>query len=451
MRLWIDLHEVVWFGIRSLCGREELGFRKGVARIAGANGVAQVLAFSASPVLTRLFSPADFGLYGMFLAVVGPASVLATLRFEDAVPLPRADIKASVLVAVGCAVAVGSGLVAAALTFLMFDHQLGTSPSFYIPALAGIAVIGSGVSASLISWAVRERAYSTIARATLTKSFCQTLGHIAMGFAGLGAAGLAGGKALEKTMGIAAVGRLYWQTGRKRLQRTTARQMLHVARAYSRFPAYGVPGQAFTSGSQFLPPLILAAAYGPQSAGMFVLALRVLVTPLMTLGGAIGQAYVGVAPDLFRSAPTRLLKLFDRVGMLLFFSGAALVGVLMIGGEALFGLVFGDQWTNGAITVRLIGFAMAAKVTSGALSRTLHVVNRLSTKLWFDAAAFLLGVGGLAVAAASGAGEQFALGLYGGLLLLHHALYVYFLRRVLQRAANEQRAQTHLPGIDSAN
>lgn len=416
-----------------------VGFRAGIARIAGANGTAQLVALLASPVLTRLFTPEDFGLYGIFLSVVGPASVLATLRFEDAIPLPEGDEAASALVVLGCMTAIASGVAAACITYATFQLQGHRGYATHVAFIAGIAVAGSGVTASLISWAVRERAYTKIAHSALTKSVFQTTGHIALGLAGLGAVGLAGGKALEKTMGIAAVGRLYWQTGRGVLRGVGPRHLMRVASSYSQFPIYGIPAQALTSGSQFLPPLILATAYGPMSAGMFVLAIRVLVTPLMTVGGAIGQAYMGVAPDLFRSAPHRLLRLFDKVAIVLLLSGIILVGVMVIGGGALFSFVFGDQWASAASTVQLIGLAIAAKVTTGALSRTLHLVNRLPTKLGFDALAFLLGVGGLALAAALGASEHVALGVYGGVLFAHHMLYLFMLRRVIRKSADEGR------------
>ena len=49
--------------------------------------IAQAIPILISPILTRLYSPEDFGKYGVFLAIIGILNPIITLRYELAIML----------------------------------------------------------------------------------------------------------------------------------------------------------------------------------------------------------------------------------------------------------------------------------------------------------------------------------------------------------------------------
>ena len=53
--------------------------------------LAQAIPIAISPILTRLYSPEDFGTFGLYMAIVAIASVLVTGRYELAILLPKRD------------------------------------------------------------------------------------------------------------------------------------------------------------------------------------------------------------------------------------------------------------------------------------------------------------------------------------------------------------------------
>jgi O-antigen/teichoic acid export membrane protein len=66
--------------------------------------IGQCIAVALAPVLTRIYSPAMFGVLGLFTAALTILSVVAALRYEMALPLTQSDEDASNLLAV-CMVA----------------------------------------------------------------------------------------------------------------------------------------------------------------------------------------------------------------------------------------------------------------------------------------------------------------------------------------------------------
>jgi hypothetical protein len=76
---------------RYLFGWASEGVFRGMATLALSSGVGRFVGIAAIPVLTRLYTPEDFGVLAMFSTVVAIFSPLVTLRYVLALPLSRHD------------------------------------------------------------------------------------------------------------------------------------------------------------------------------------------------------------------------------------------------------------------------------------------------------------------------------------------------------------------------
>ena len=60
-------------------------------------GFSQLIPLLLLPMLTRYFSPADFGVFALFMAIIQLLTIPMTLRLEMAVVLPKKDTDAALL------------------------------------------------------------------------------------------------------------------------------------------------------------------------------------------------------------------------------------------------------------------------------------------------------------------------------------------------------------------
>ena len=67
------------------------GLPRGAATLMTGTALAHGIKIAATPVLTRLYGPAEFGVFAVFLAMLNLTSVAACLRFEMAISLPEED------------------------------------------------------------------------------------------------------------------------------------------------------------------------------------------------------------------------------------------------------------------------------------------------------------------------------------------------------------------------
>ena len=79
-------------------------FTKNVLTLSIGTTLAQALPIAVSPILTRIYSPDDFGILALFISISLIFGSIANLRYELAVVLPERDEDAISVFILGCIV-----------------------------------------------------------------------------------------------------------------------------------------------------------------------------------------------------------------------------------------------------------------------------------------------------------------------------------------------------------
>src|SRR5690606_18601393 len=122
-------------------------FARAVATLAGATAVAQAISLAASPLLTRLYTPDDFGIASVFVSFLSLAVGVSALRYGLAIPLPEDDAVARGLLTISLSCVLATTL---ALAVVVAGFGYGIVEWFNAPGLgpflwllpAGLLVAG---------------------------------------------------------------------------------------------------------------------------------------------------------------------------------------------------------------------------------------------------------------------------------------------------------------------
>jgi O-antigen/teichoic acid export membrane protein len=96
---------------------------RGVSVLVGGTVGAQVIMVLAAPVLTRLYTPQDFGLLAVFAALLSIVVVVASLRYELAIPLPHDDREAAALLVLSLLIVFAVAALSA-IPILLYRHAI---------------------------------------------------------------------------------------------------------------------------------------------------------------------------------------------------------------------------------------------------------------------------------------------------------------------------------------
>lgn len=413
-------------------------FWRNVVVVAGGTAIAQAITLAATPILTRLFSPVEYGAFGVYLAAILVATAFASLRFEFAVPLP-AETRTAAALLVLALLAVAATSVLVAVVLLLFGDQLARlvnaealDPYLW---LLPLGVAGASAYQVLTYWAIRERQFGVIARTKVTQALAMTVVQIGSGVAGTGPVGLVAGGVVGQTAGC---GRL--TTGAVRqaghaFRGLTRRTLRAAASRYRRFPILSTPSGLLNHLGIYFPVILLSAFYGPRYAGLFALTQRAINVPLVLVSTSVAQTYMGEAAALRRERPAGMLSLFDSTAKRLALLGLVPVVLMMLVAPEVFSLVFGARWREAGEFVQVLGPMLLMQLVSLSLSQTLNILERLGTQLAYDGIRLALGLGGLTAAYLLDASPLAAVAAYGAGMTIAYALNVAINRTALRSAS----------------
>lgn len=378
-------------------------FARGVGVLVGGTAGAQALMVLAAPLLTRLYSPEDFGLLAVFTAILALFGVIAAGRYELAIPLPESDQEAANLTVLGFALVV----LTSALTFAVF--LLWPQPiadALNAPALApylwlipfGVFFLGSYEVFS--KWAIRRKQFPTIARTRIVQAI-GTLG-VQLGAYKLGVPALLGGHAAGQ--GLGAGGLALSAFRRPEFRQCSLVGMRQQASRHRKFPLYSTWTALFNTASLQLAPIMFVTIYGATVAGLYALTLRILSMPGSLIGNAVGSVFLSSAPAARREGTLKDLveKLHARLAM----AGALPLMVLLFFGPGLFEFVFGSEWREAGIYAQWMAPWIYLQFQWSPLSMLSTVLELQREGLIAQFLNFLVRFGSLILLAAMGVDAQ---------------------------------------------
>ena len=347
--------------------------------LASGIGLTQILYLAITPVLTRLYTPEDFGILAVFGATAAVWGVVSSLRYEYSIPLPEdSDLAASLLV-VGAFVLGVQSVVGLALTIL-FGASI--CRSLNVPELAPwiwllpFDILVGGLYGLFYMWALRLKAYRPIATSKVTQGLWRAALQCGLGLLHIAPGGLLLGLVAGQGAGWMTLGRLARRNNEGAFSRVTIASAKYAARRYVRFATYGSAAGLLNVTARQMTPLVLVYLFGVGVAGQFGLAQRVLAVPVGLVGAAVSEAYIGVAPELLRERPAELRRLFSRLTKRFAIVGILPALLIIIAGPWLFSLVFGQTWYTAGHYARLLTPAVLMDFIVYPISQTANIFER---------------------------------------------------------------------------
>ena len=400
--------------------------------LASGSAMGQLLLALALPLLARLYSPADYGTLAVYSSLLAVLVVLASLRYEMAIPLPENDNAAASLLVLAFALLTTMAAVVSLLVWLAGDSFVA---AVKVPTLRPylwlipLGFLGAGAYQALSYWAIRRRAFGQLARTRFSQGAGQVITQVAAGVAGAGAPGLLVGDLVGRVAGGGGLALLAWRE--RPAGRVTRASVVEAAVRYRRFPLLTTWSGVLNVGGLQLPSILFSAGFGAAAAGLYALSYKMLVLPTMLAGQAVGQVFLSRAAAVAQE-PERLRQLTEHTALALFAGGLPVFGAVALGGPRLFATVMGTEWEPAGRYAQLLAPWFALWLVSSPLSGLLSVREWQGSALAFSAIEFTLRLGALlagihvgspmlAVALLSASGVVISVAAIGRFLLAGHS------------------------------
>jgi O-antigen/teichoic acid export membrane protein len=339
--------------------------------------LAQAIALAVSPLLTRLYTPGQFGVYALYLSAVALLAIVATGRYELAVVLPESDDDAwhvcalalLIALAVSALCVVGVWAFSGGIAAWAGDADLG-GWLYLLP----LAVLLTSVTNTLGCWANRRQHYTQIASNRLSQSATTAAASVGFGAAAQTGLGLVWASVLGQGLSAA-----LFALGLRRDERVAAgglkRETLRAQAArFINFPRINLPHALLDAAQASALLALLGLTFGSGVLGLYAFALRIVKTPLGMLGSSVGQVFQQRAAQLYNDGGD-LRGLVRRTTLRLAKLIVPFVALMLVAPQ-LFAWLFGDGWREAGVYALILTPWMALNFITSPLSQLPLIVGQ---------------------------------------------------------------------------
>lgn len=356
--------------------RKPGGFLAPVLTLVSGTAVAHIVTAGALLVLTRLYSPEDFGVLGLFSSIAFTVAVAMCLRFEIAIPLVEDDGEAMGLLWLSIISAVSISVVVALLLLVTPDGAIADAGLAAISPylwLLPLSLLAFGLYSALQNWFVRNKAFRAIAQTRVLQSICAAGVQIGFGLLTASPIWLIIGFVMNSGAASIALGLRLWRQALPSAKRPDLSAMAALFRKHSAYPKYSTWEALANSGSIQIPIIIIGVLTSPSEVGYLMVAMSVIQAPMALVGTAAAQVFAAQAPAMARSGELRSFSIATLKR--LFAMGGLPVLVLGLLAPFAFPIVFGPEWQRSGTLVAWMTPWLFLQFLSSPLSMTLYITG----------------------------------------------------------------------------
>jgi len=361
-------------------------FLKHITVLAGGTAIGQLLSIVSLPLLTRLYTPEDFGKYALFIAFISISTVGASLMYETAIVAAKDDTEAAFLTVISVILAVlNTPLVTLGLYALIQFKLLGFASLPMSIVFWAICVFAlTSIFQVLRYWLLRKQQFSLIAKVTVVQGGVRSISQVLLGMSLFTWLGLLIGDILGRIFGL---GRMVKQTYFDVTQLifpVNIQQLSKVAHKYLTFPLYSLPSSIINVLAFSLSIPVITQLYGTASGGYFLLAQRTLSIPMNLVSSSVADTFHSQIAYYTNNEPEKVKSFFLRTAKNLTLIGLFPTLTLAFFSPYLFIFIFGEAWNEVGWLVALMAPWTLVKSIVSPLSRIVFVLGGQRSKLVFD-------------------------------------------------------------------
>lgn len=414
-------------------------FMRSIFLLAGGTAIGQLLVLLAAPILTRLYTAEEFGIFGLFTTYFIIAATVVTGQYQLAIVSAPSQRDAAYLAGLSVLILIPMTLIAVAVLFLMKAQAWLGYGAFSIGGIWILAATLIAHSAFIVCryWLTRAEAFGVISRILPLQQCGRAVGQVALGFAGIGWLGLALGEVFGRLVGMGRAIRVSWPAILQHLLPLRWSDFARVAYANKSYPMLTVPSSLLDQLGMLLPLPLIAHFYGLEPAGYFALVQRVLSLPSAIIGQSVADVFHARIAKLKAGQRAAATKLTIQTAALLFIGAIGPTAIVVLTGPWLFSTIFGEAWSEaGRLAAVLIFWHMANFVVS-PLSRIVFVFDGQRLKFMYDLITLGLTIGAFVWANMSGASLIALAVMLSVANALSYVVYLGLLILIINRSAEK--------------
>lgn len=358
-------------------------FVRNVATVMTGTAISQIIALALTPILTRNYTPEDFGFLLVYMSILSVTGTLSTGKFERAILLVNDKSTIVKLVFLSLFVSVAVSIILSLFFFAGKDILISTldlDQTLYnwLYTLSFLIIIYSSYTVFNIILNYQKR-FKRLASAKVIKTISSVLFSIACIFFLNDARGLILGEFLGYFLACIFVVTANLEAFH--FNKKTPKESLAIAKRFRNFPLFNIPSDFMNMASAQMPAFFLTTYFGPGITGFYSLMKRVLDAPVNLFSTSILEVFRQKAAEQYLEKGN-CRRLFEKTATNLILMAILPFSVLFFVAPKLFSFFFGSEWYIAGDYARIFAIYYFFKFISSPLSYMFYIAEKQKTDFW---------------------------------------------------------------------
>lgn len=344
---------------------------RNISLLSGGNIIAQLIPIMFAPILSRIYSPNDYGTFSSYYVIFGLFSIIATGRYEYSLLHPKSDNDVLIIVKISLyfALFLGISVFITSITYSFFNKL----QIYYFTTLP-LSVAGTGLFQTCNSWLNRYAFYKHIIFGKLIQNISKTFFEIFFGVFGLNSGGLF----IGHFIGVFFANIYFLLFTKLKINLiskfNTKIRMLELAKEYKDYPLYNLPFSFIDRLATSVPLLFISFSFNSQDIGHFGFTERIIYSPFSLISAPIAMVLLKEVSQLYREHKSIKVIMKQITKTLIYLSIVPFL-ILLIFSNTLFSQIFGIEWAASGKIASILSLSFMVKSIISPLSNIFIALN----------------------------------------------------------------------------
>ncbi|MDA9769659.1 oligosaccharide flippase family protein [Emcibacteraceae bacterium] len=351
------------------------------------SSISQTIPIIVAPILTRLYSPEEFGIFALYVSITTIIASIATGRYELAILLPKSNIQALNIVGLSMVFSVITGLITILVVYF-FNTQLTSilkapelSASLYFMP---ITVFLTGIYQSLNYWNNREKKYLNLSKSKVIQASITSLLNVGMGFQKFGVSGLIVGTIIGLVFSVIFLIKTTINRNLNVSKTIQYKKMFALGKKYSDFLKFASVSALFNNLSSIGLPIIFGIFFDNAIVGLYYFASRIIRLPLKLIFNSLSQVYYQKATELYSNDKKSLLIFTWKIQLKIIIFITPFLVITSLFAPYAFEIIFGQEWAKAGEYVKYFAPFILSNSLYSPVSSLGSILNKQKQMLYFN-------------------------------------------------------------------
>ncbi|UTH13597.1 lipopolysaccharide biosynthesis protein [Macrococcus equipercicus] len=341
------------------------------------SAISQIILIITVPLISRLYSPTEFGIFTIFTNVATIIIPIINARYDLLIINAKSEDMANKLSQISFYISL---IIIIILAPIGLVFSILYNAFFRELLILIILLVFVSLTNIFTSYLNLNRKYKLVSLINVTRSFFMVLIQIVFGFYHLGAIGLIIGFSASYLAGIT-IGykefKMHFKfNGNKQDLKDIFFENINQLK-------YSTPSLIINSFSFSIIVFVIGLIYTKHDVGIYGMALRVLAVPVVVAGLGLSKIFMQNANNVYNKDRS-FRKLLIEYTLLLSFLGMSVYIPILLWGKQIIIILLGDQWGDASKLFLPLSILCFIRLIVSTVSLSSVVIGKQKLDLYFQ-------------------------------------------------------------------